>query len=117
MKKQHELENGFVYDVVVRCRPDFIFQIDVNPIVEPNKIYHINSGIAYYSNRVYDVLFYGDSESMDKLTSSYKYFEELVYNSFSNGLDQRDCCRILKVCCVKENLEVIDGPILGDVWR
>jgi len=117
LKKQHEIENNFVYDIVIRLRPDFLFQNCFSLDIDQNTIYHINSDVAFYPNRIYDVLFYGDSSSMDKITSAYKYFQSLVYDSFSNGLDQRDCCRILKVLCNRENLKVFDGPVLGDIFR
>lgn len=117
LKKTYEVEHNFVYDVVVRLRPDFLFQLEFKPSVSKDAIYHINSGVAYYPNRIYDVLFYGDSLSMDNLTTTYKYFESLVCDDFSNGLDSRDCCRILKLMSIREKLDIIDGPIFGDIFR
>lgn len=71
----------------------------------------------YYPNRIYDVLFYGNSSTMDNICSAYNKFPELVYDSFDNGLNNRDCCRILKVLSNRFNMNVVDRPIIGDIYR
>lgn len=117
MKQKYETTNGFLYDIVFRMRPDFLFQTNLDLNIQQNTIYHINSGFAYYPNRIYDVFFYGDSVAMDKVCSTYNIFSDVVYDTFNNGLCHRDCCRILKSVATRFGINVVDGPIVGDVYR
>lgn len=50
LKQNFETVNGFVYDVVFRLRPDFMLQDDVDLSIQPNSIYHINSGVLPKQN-------------------------------------------------------------------
>ncbi len=98
LKAQYEATHGFKYDVVIRSRPDNLFVDDLKlHEIEPNTIYNINFQGNFYPNRIYDILFYGDSASMDVVSTSYLHFKELLRNSFNNGLCSRDACRLSPV--------------------
>lgn len=75
LKKQHEDENGFKYDVVIRSRFDagLLKDLDMG-IIEPNTVIGID---AIESDILCDWLFYGNSETMDKLTDVYNHVESL----------------------------------------
>ena len=75
LKKQHELENNFKYDVVIRSRFDsgLLKNIDLT-IVDENKIIGID---AIDSELLCDWLFYGNSETMDKMVDVYNHLEKL----------------------------------------
>jgi len=96
LKMDYEKELGFKYDVVLRIRPDnlFIKPLDLNQI-SSNLIYNINLKGAFYPNRIYDIFFYGGSEEMDVVSDSYRFFKQLLYSPFDNGLCSRDTCRLL----------------------
>lgn len=82
LKQQYELENNFVYDIVVKARPDVIY----NP--ETPFPFHRNmvSGICYTATFISrfpsefnkpcfdDVMFFGDSKTMDLMSGIYKYY-------------------------------------------
>lgn len=78
-KKRYELQNNFKYDVVVKSRMDVIF--------DPEKIFNFNvTPLTMYSthpvtkmlrefngNNFSDVMFYGDSNTMDIVGNTYRY--------------------------------------------
>lgn len=96
-KKKYELENNFKYDVVVKSRLDVIF--------DPQKIFNfrVTPLTAYTShpvtkmlrefngNNFSDVLFYGDSNTMDILGNTYRYAkikhsESSIANNTKNNI-------------------------------
>jgi len=108
LKKQYEISNGFTYDIVIRMRPDNLLVDNLDFDISPSTIYHINlPGIAFYPNRIYDIFFYGDSNSMDLLSESYTDFLTLLEHQFNNGLCKRDCCRILFLQSQIKSLNVV----------
>lgn len=104
--------SGTNYDVVVRCRPDSIYLHRLSSVLntDMSKVYHINCGIhgAYWPNRVFDIFFYSSQKNMDILSETWLSLLENVSYPFDNGLDKRDCCRLLYVTCLKNNLDVVD---------
>lgn len=118
LKTSYEKINGFVYDIVVRIRPDNLFVKDFNFTIDNNTIYNMNFGVAYYPNRIYDILFYGDSLSMNSVAQSYNNFISLIQNSFNNGLCKRDACRLLYLQAVTSKLDIKTIETrLCDVYR
>jgi hypothetical protein len=63
LKKSYEINNNFVYDMVVRCRPDYVFcgLPDIQP--EPNVLYFPEN--ANFKG-ITDNCVMGDSKTMDK---------------------------------------------------
>lgn len=80
LKKEYEIENNFKYDVVIRSRFDsgLLKDLDMS-IIEENSVVGID---AIDSHILCDWLFYGNSETMDKLTDIYNHVEDL-----KNGLE------------------------------
>lgn len=82
LKKDHEIENGFRYDAVVRHRFDVVFDPESRfHFFEKRKrtIYshtitdeHVN--VDFHHRGINDLFFYGDSESMDIACNSFKIY-------------------------------------------
>lgn len=107
LKKKYENENNFKYDVVIRVRPDTLFVDHFNfDNLQPMTITNINFGVIYYPERIYDIFFYGDSESMDILSNSFLDYVKLFDHDFNNGLDKNDACRLLRVQCLINNINI-----------
>jgi len=109
LKKVHELSRNFEYDTVIRTRPDMVY-LDNTLSTNKTVISHINFGRtgAYWPNRIYDVFFYSSSRNMDLLCSTWLSILDDIDHSFDNGLDKRDCCRLLYLNCLKNNIRVND---------
>ena len=82
LKREYEIKNNFVYDIVVKSRPDIVFDpIDSFnvPHLENNAIYTSHGGVMdleYHMYNVNDILFLGNSFSMDLLTNLYFYRQQ-----------------------------------------
>lgn len=79
IKRQHEIKHSFEYDLVVKIRPDTIWR---NIKFEYKKITPLTivAGLSlhkmpneYFQNDLNDVLFWGDSMSMDLLANCYRW--------------------------------------------
>lgn len=89
LKKQYEIENNFRYDVVIKTRFDLIFHENARfpstPII-PRTIYSSggNTGINntdYEHHGISDLIFWGDSQSMDIATNTFRYYKyTALYN-------------------------------------
>jgi hypothetical protein len=127
MKKQYEEENNFKYDIVFRCRSDmcFIEEIPYTYMYDfyithntQNKIWTSNPLKIFYPKRIYDIFFYGDSETMDKLCDAWNNIIKLIENPYDNKLLNVDSCRVLYVECLINNIQVIDIlRCIGDIYR
>lgn len=104
MKSDYEQLNGFKYDIVIRSRPDLMFVSKLN-LINDGIIYHMNTPKFFWSNRIYDIFFYSNSENMDKMASSWLRINDLFNHPFQNGLDYRDACRLLYVNMIMEGLK------------
>lgn len=107
LRTEYERLSGVRYDLVIRCRPDVLFDMGGKGVrrslfetMAPNTIYAINnpgSG-TYYPQRVYDIFFYGDRGAMDAVCGgAWENLELLVGHPWQNGLHPRDACRCLYV--------------------
>ena len=99
------------YDLIFRCRFDSIYLHPLNlyPLknfLNSSNLYNINFGRAYYPNRVYDIFFGGSKESMAFLDEIWNNIPQLVANSFNNGQDKRDACRLFFVAAISKNIKV-----------
>jgi hypothetical protein len=78
LRKQYEKQNGFQYDVVIKARPDLVYQkvfIDENPkqfFTTISQSYGFMSDIFYYSN----------SSIMDKFCTFYDLFETYIEKGY-----------------------------------
>jgi hypothetical protein len=88
LKKQHELLNGFRYDIVVRYRFDLLFHGVANfqaSHLKERTVYSqgINNGhvpVDYQHHGINDMFFYGDSESMDIVSDIYKVYSTTLHD-------------------------------------
>lgn len=127
LKSKFEKENNFKYDLVIRMRPDMGFIESIPDEVlnseltlsnVSSKIYHLNPPKIYYPNRIYDIFFLGNSQNMDKICESWPNIQSLLRDPVDNGLPIVDCCRLLYVQALKNNLHVVDIPrCIGDIYR
>lgn len=111
------------FDLVFRCRFDsiFIHPMKIFPLKQillNGSVFNLNFGRAYYPNRIYDIFFGGSKKSMNFISTIWNDTPHLVKNNFDNGLDKRDCCRILYLAASinKTNIESFSSRIC-DVYR
>lgn len=101
LRTAHETATGKRYDVVLRIRPDVVFNSGLRPDEWTAEalcgISAINCEDAWYPQRIYDVFFYGSGRSMTYLCDAYNHLDALLAHPFDNGLHPRDACRILYV--------------------
>ena len=82
LKRNYEIKNNFVYDIVVKSRPDILFHPSKTfkiPDLENNVIHTSHGGIMkgeYHMYNVNDILFLSNSFTMDLLTNLYFYRQE-----------------------------------------
>lgn len=119
MKTAYEHKMNFKYDIVIRFRPDMgiINSIDLN-LLSPFKLYHLNPPKIYEPERIYDIFFYGDSHTMNIISDTWKYINELMDMPFDNVLPEMSACRVLYLQALINNIEVIDiSQSIGDIYR
>lgn len=111
------------FDLVFRCRFDSIFIhpikiFSLKKIFLNGSVFNLNFGRAYYPNRIYDIFFGGSRKSMNFISTIWKDTPYLVKNSFDNGLDKRDCCRILYLAASVDNTNINSfSSRICDVYR
>ncbi len=111
------------FDLVFRCRFDsiFIHPIKIFPlkqILSEGSVFNLNFGRAYYPSRIYDIFFGGSRKSMNFISTIWNDTPYLVKNNFDNGLDKRDCCRILYLAASIDNTNIESFPSrICDVYR
>ena len=111
------------FDLVFRCRFDSIFIhpikiLPLNQFLSNGSVFNINFGRAYYPNRIYDIFFGGSRKSMNFISTIWNDIPYLVENSFDNGLDKRDSCRILYLAASIDNTNIKSFPSrICDVYR
>lgn len=98
LKKQHEIENNFRYDLVIKTRFDLIFEesarfpVDYNFL--PRTIYSAGGNVGinntdYEHHGISDLIYWGDSQSMDLATNVFRYYKyTALYNDIfiKNGV-------------------------------
>ena len=125
LNKSFELleKSKLKFDLVFRCRFDsiFIHPIKLFPlkkIISSRKVFNLNFGRAFYPNRIYDIFFGGSRESMNFISTIWEDIPFLVKNNFDNGLDKRDCCRILYLAASINDIKIKSFPSrICDVYR
>tara|TARA_B100001939_G_C16868160_1_gene585093 strand:- start:218 stop:1027 length:810 start_codon:yes stop_codon:yes gene_type:complete len=88
LKKKYEIENDFTYDIVVKSRPDVVFNPkrtcyfeQVENEVKDNILYTTHGGEMEHEFGMFnldDCVFYGNSYTMDVLTNLYLYRQKLL---------------------------------------
>ncbi len=117
---ENKIEN---YDLIFRCRFDSVFIhplkfYSLNTIYFSNNLYNLNFGRAYYPQRIYDIFFGGSKKSMKFISTLWKDLPNLIENKFDNGLDKRDCCRILYLAANSSGIDVKSfNTRICDVYR
>jgi hypothetical protein len=92
LKKKYEIENNFRYDLVIKTRFDLAFSEDslfpTDPLW-PRTIYSVGGNVGinhtdYQHHGISDLIFWGDSQSMDLATNVYRYYKytALVKNEY-----------------------------------
>ena len=135
LKKQYEIENNFRYDLVIKTRFDLVFPIEQgfpSDKIWPRTIYSVNGNFGinhtdYENHGISDVIFWGDSQSMDIATSVYRYYK---YNTLIKDLYLRDGWKMdvkdyylspgtmIYQRTVKQNIAHVRLPSIGEVpWR
>lgn len=90
LKQQYELENNFVYDIVIKTRPDTVY----NPANRFPFYHNLVDGSCYAATDINrfsgefnmqcfdDVMFFGNSKIMDVMSGLYKYYYLKNKNSY-----------------------------------
>ena len=79
LKRKYELETNFTYDVVVKSRPDVVFDPRLHfrwPTLYNNCVYSTHGGpmtMEFNKFNFNDCVFLGNSYSMDMLANLYSY--------------------------------------------
>ena len=84
LKRQYEIENDFEYDLVIKTRPDVVFDpmyfFSWEPL-EHNVLFTTQGGIMeheFYMYNANDMVFYGTSYTMDLMMSMYFYRQKVL---------------------------------------
>jgi hypothetical protein len=122
MKKKFEESNDFKYDIVLKGRPDLLFvnHLNLTNYSKPNTVYHNNFGPRgwHWPNRIYDIFFYSDSDTIDKMMGVWPDYRSLIDDSFDNGCGRLDACRILFLQASRNGINVESYPKrFGEVYR
>ena len=116
-------KSNYDFDLIFKCRFDSIFVhplkfLSLDEMLVNDKLYNLDFGRAYYPKRIYDVFFGGSRNSMNFLSNIWNELPSLVNNKFNNGLDNRDCCRILYLSAKLNNIDVKSfSSRICDVYR
>jgi hypothetical protein len=111
------------YDFIIVTRPDiFIFNhFNIFDMIENNTIWNCNpeGTWAYYPNRIFDILYMGKRDSIDKISNCYFNVLELLDDPYNSNLSSLDCCKILYTYAKKYcGLEVKStNNLLCNVYR
>jgi hypothetical protein len=112
LKKQIELSNDFIYDVVVRCRFDLILN---SPIIFGSG--YDTSFIHYFElnqpdKMISDWFNFSSSKNMDIYSSIYLTIDSLIdktmkkYNAFSNESLIRTICDVYNIGSLSHNFNI-----------
>lgn len=87
LKKEYEIENNFRYDLVIKTRFDLVFapgaRFPIDRQFYPRTIYSPSGSNGYVHtdmehHGINDVMFWGDSPSMDIVTNIYMYYKHIT---------------------------------------
>lgn len=81
LKRDYELTHGFEYDLVIKIRPDIVYDISVQPkflynqAIETGTVYSTSTHLfpmEFYRPNIDDVIFFGDSPTMDLVSTLWR---------------------------------------------
>jgi hypothetical protein len=84
LKRQYEIENDFEYDIVIKSRPDVVFDPHYHftwEHLENNLLYTTHGGIMEHEFGMYNVndcVFYSNSYTMDLVMEMYAYRQRML---------------------------------------
>jgi hypothetical protein len=119
--EEYKNKNNIEYDIVIKSRPDFL-QVHNNIEQYFDKVkdtlFHINTGVSYYPERVYEMFLLSSYDNMKIVCDSWLNYQELVNTNYSTHLPIMDACRLVYAQCMINNihLDTFD-KVLGDVLR
>ena len=85
LKRQHEIENDFEYDIVIKSRPDIVFNPKYHftwELLDNNILYTTQGGIMeteFFMYNLGDICFYSNSYTMDLLVNLYFYRLKMIH--------------------------------------
>lgn len=119
--ENYSKENQIIYDVVIKTRPDFLHvHTDIEKYFEfiHDTLFHINTGISYSPERVYEMFLLSSPSIMKIVCESWLNFNTLVDSNYSLHLARLDACRLVYSQCALNNIKIDTfDKVLGDVLR
>jgi hypothetical protein len=119
--EEYENKNKIKYDIVIKTRPDFLHvHTDIEKYFDRihDTLFHINTGITYCPNRVYEMFLLSSSSIMKTVCESWLNFNQLVSTDYSLHMTRLDACRLVYSQCVLNNIKIDTfEKVLGDVLR
>jgi len=119
--EEYEKKNNIKYDIVIKTRPDFLHvHTDIEKYFDriDDTLFHINTGISYCPDRVYEMFFLSSSSIMKTVCESWLNFNQLVNTDYSLHMAKLDACRLVYSQCVLNNIKIDTfDKVLGDVLR
>jgi hypothetical protein len=119
--EEYENKNKIKYDIVIKTRPDFLHvHTDIEKYFDRihDTLFHINTGITYCPNRVYEMFLLSSSSIMKTVCESWLNFNQLVSTDYSLHMTRLDACRLVYSQCVINNIKIDTfEKVLGDVLR
>jgi len=119
--EEYEKENKIKYDIVIKTRPDFLHvHTDIEKYFDriDDTLFHINTGISYCPDRVYEMFFLSSSSIMKTVCESWLNFNQLVGTDYSLHMARLDACRLVYSQCILNNIKIDTfDKVLGDVLR
>lgn len=97
LKRKYELENDFLYDIVVKTRTDINFPLNIKfpinslrPLVAYNSSQTFNNFPNEFNYYCFDdVIFYSDSPTMDIISNIYWWNSEIYKRGYDNLNNER----------------------------
>jgi len=119
--EEYENENKIKYDIVIKTRPDFLHvHNDIEKYFDRinDTLFHINTGITYCPDRVYEMFLVSSSTIMKKVCESWLNFNQLANTDYSLHMARLDACRLIYSQCILNNIKIDTfDRVLGDVLR
>jgi hypothetical protein len=96
LKKDYEDKNNFQYDLVIKSRPDIVFNPNkyfTHSHLEDNVLYTTHGGNMEHEHDLWnfnDCCFYGNSMTMDLLVGTYFYRQKVINGNSGHDIDNGD---------------------------
>lgn len=117
----YSIDNNIKYNIIIKTRPDFLHvHTDIEKYFDrlDNTLFHINTGISYCPERVYEMFLLSNPNVMKIVCESWLNFKNLVDSNYSLHLARLDACRLVYLQCALNNIKIETfDKVLGDVLR